>query len=272
MTKKIQVAIAGANGRMGRELLLSCSKAVALELSAALVRVNSPWLGQNIDQLIAVAQTDISCTEQDKVFDDDSHHNIDVLIDFTLPDNTVANLQRCVKANIAMLIGTTGFNSVQQRIIDKASTKIAIVQASNMSIGINLVLSVLRNVTQVLGDSAHIEISESHHIHKQDSPSGTAISMGEVIAKSLDKNLQDCMEIDDLRILPARSGIIKFSSIRKGEIIGDHGVSFILDGEIIEIKHKATSRQIYANGAMNAAKWIGGKQPGLYSMNDVLGL
>ena len=268
MSNFLSVAIAGANGRMGQELLSLCYANKDIKVTAAYVRSGSPFIGQNINVLVPEFNSDIVFSTQD-----DQHlQNTNILIDFTLPDNTMTNVKKCLLANCAMVIGTTGFTEQQQQQINEAATQIPILQASNMSVGINLTFALIEKASQVLGESVKVSISETHHIHKVDTPSGTAITMGEVIANSHGKKLKDCMVIDDLETKPDQAGMVKFNSIREGEVIGDHRVKFIIDGETIEITHCAQSRQIYAKGAVKAAQWLVGKKNKLYSMQDVLEL
>lgn len=245
MIRLTKVAIAGANGRMGRELVSTCIDDENTELTAAFVRSGSTLIGTDVT-------THIQYTSQDSLSD----KNFEVLVDLTLPENTLSNLQQCVTLNKAIVIGTTGFTIEQQQQINDAAKAIPILQASNMSIGVNLTLALLKKVATV-APNADIAISETHHIHKIDAPSGTAITMAEVIANSLNKNIEDCLTID---------------SIREGEVIGDHSVKFSLDNEEIEITHRATNRRVFAQGAIRAARWLSKQEPGLYSMDDMLEL
>jgi 4-hydroxy-tetrahydrodipicolinate reductase len=280
--KIVKIAIAGANGRMGIELIRQCLLNSNTALVEALVRSSSSFIGKNAYSLQNSLQNSLLNSLQNKTLQKSNllctsqssplHTSTEVLIDFTLPDNTLKNLQRCIDGDKALVIGTTGFSSEQQTLINKASSKIAILQASNMSIGVNLTLALLKQASTLLGADIKVEISETHHVHKKDSPSGTAITMGEVIANSTNKNLDDCKVIDDKLELEADIGEIKFNSIREGEVIGDHRVSFIMDDEVIEISHRAINRKVFANGAIEAAVWLSDKEPGIYSMNDVLGL
>jgi 4-hydroxy-tetrahydrodipicolinate reductase len=257
MSHPINIAITGANGRMGRELISTCAKDNDILLSAALVRSGHPFIGKAITELVSNTEfsnnADLLITSQDDAFE----NSLDVLIDFTLPENTILTLQRCIDSNMAIVIGTTGFTQEQQNIIDQASSKIPVLQAPNMSVGVNLTLALLKQVADVVGDVAHIEINETHHIHKIDRPSGTANTMGEVIANSLTNNIDKRLTI---------------KSKREGEVVGDHSVSFTLEDEQIKISHRAFNRVIFAQGALRAAKWIVNKEVGIYSMKDVLGL
>lgn len=252
MNKPIRVAIAGANGRMGKELIRACLADNQIELSAALLRASHPLVGEPVAKLLVNSQHTVLCQSQDTFSGGDA----DVLIDFTLPANTLNNLQTCIKDRIPMVIGTTGFTPQQQSIINEAAAQIPLLQASNMSVGVNLTLALLRKAARTLGDEAKVEIVETHHIHKLDSPSGTAISMAKEIADTMG----------------TREDSIDIQSIREGEVVGDHRVSFSMEGEQIEISHHAESRQIFARGALKAASWLSDKSPGLYSMDDVLGL
>jgi 4-hydroxy-tetrahydrodipicolinate reductase len=197
----------------------------------------------------------------------------DVLIDFTCPEASMASIEQCRRAGKKIVIGTTGFNEKQKTEIAKASEDIAIVLAPNFSVGVNLTLKLLEMTAKVMGDYTDIEVIEAHHRHKVDAPSGTALRMGEVIAKTLGRDLKDCA-------IYGREGhtgerdrkTIGFSTIRAGDIVGEHTVMFADEGERIEITHKASSRMTFANGAVRAAVWLADKDRGLYDMQDVLGL
>ncbi|MCP3675578.1 MAG: 4-hydroxy-tetrahydrodipicolinate reductase [Gammaproteobacteria bacterium] len=245
MTQLINVAVAGANGRMGSEIVTACVDNGYTELASAFVRSGNSLIGEKVTSTVEYSS-------QDNL----SGENFDVLVDLTLPENTLSNLNQCVTLGKALVIGTTGFSVEQQQQINDAAKTIPILQASNMSIGVNLTLALLKKVATV-APSADIAISETHHIHKVDSPSGTAITMAEVIASSLNKNIEDCLTID---------------SIREGEVVGDHSVTFSMDNEEIEISHRATDRRVFSEGAIRAALWLAKKEPGLYSMDDMLDL
>ena len=197
----------------------------------------------------------------------------DVLIDFTRPETSMDLIETCRKAGKKIVIGTTGYTEQQKATIAEAAKDVAIVLAPNMSVGVNLALKLLEMTAKVMGDYTDIEVIEAHHRHKIDAPSGTALRMGEVIAKTLGRDLKDCA-------IYGREGntgererkTIGFSTIRAGDIVGDHTVLFADEGERVEITHKATSRMTFANGAVRAAVWLEDKQNGLYDMQDVLGL
>ena len=203
----------------------------------------------------------------------DSISNCEVLIDFSRPEASLNALAVCKDAGKAMVIGTTGFTDSELELIGQASKEIPIVFAPNMSIGVNLTLKILETSAKVIGPDSSIEIIEAHHRYKVDSPSGTALKMGEVIANALGRDLSECAVYGREGIEEPRDmNTIGFSSIRGGDVVGEHTVAFFMDGERVEITHKASSRMIYANGAVRAANWLSDKSSGLYSMQDVLEL
>ena len=203
----------------------------------------------------------------------DSISNFEVLIDFSRPEASLNALAVCKDAGKAMVIGTTGFTDSELELIGQASKEIPIVFAPNMSVGVNLTLKILETSAKVIGPDSSIEIIEAHHRYKVDSPSGTALKMGEVIANALGRNLSECAVYGREGIEEPRDmNTIGFSSIRGGDVVGEHTVAFFMDGERVEITHKASSRMIYANGAVRAANWLSDKSSGLYSMQDVLEL
>ncbi len=265
MNKITHVAIAGANGRMGNELLTVCSEDSQVNIICALVRAGHPSIGSD-DTIPYVSQNEPMTQE------------VEVLIDFTLPDNTLRLLKQCIKDNVAMVIGTTGFTSKQQQEINKATKHIPILQASNMSIGVNMTMALLRQATKMIGNKIPIAITESHHIHKKDAPSGTAITMAEEIADAGGNGGNYSIIFDSENTNNKRNdedfqpGCITINAIREGEVVGDHRVRFILEDETIEITHHAKDRNIFAKGAVRATKWLSDKKPGPYSIANVLGL
>jgi len=197
----------------------------------------------------------------------------DVLIDFTRPDASMAFIETCRQAGKKLVIGTTGYSEAQKAQISDAAKDVAIVMAPNMSVGVNLSLKLLEMTAKVMGDYTDIEVIEAHHRHKVDAPSGTALRMGEVIADALGRDLKDCAIYGREGNTGERNRkTIGFSTIRAGDIVGEHTVMFADDGERVEITHKATSRMTFANGAVRAAVWLADKDSGLYDMQDVLGL
>ncbi len=243
MTK---IAINGSNGRMGRALIRA-------------VKLNS-----NVSQGSILNRGD----DIKKALND-----FDVLVDFTRPEATLEALSICQSAGKAMVIGTTGFSDDALKVIDQTSSDIPIVFAPNMSVGVNLTLKLLETTAKVIGTDSNIEIVEAHHRHKVDAPSGTAIKMGEVIANALGRDLSKCAVFGrEGTEEPRDKQTIGFSSIRGGDVVGEHSVTFFMEGERVEITHKASSRMTYANGAIKACQWLTNKANGLYSMQDVLDL
>ena len=255
---------------MGRELVGAITHSESdIAVSVATVRADDPALGVDVGLLAVGSALGVeTVAELDSVLDD-----FDVLIDFTTPEATLQHLALCQQNRKAMVIGTTGFSELQHQRIANSGETIPIVFAPNMSIGVNLCFNLLEQAARVLGDDVDIEIIEAHHRHKKDAPSGTALKMGEIVAQALDRNLQQVA-------LYGREGMgeerdrktIGFSTVRAGDIVGDHTVIFAGLGERVEITHKASSRMTFAIGAVRAANWIADKDPGLYSMRDVLNL
>jgi 4-hydroxy-tetrahydrodipicolinate reductase len=264
-----RIAVAGASGRMGLCLLKVVASAKNAELSAATDHPNSLAVGKDAGELAGIDSLAVRVVGDLAFVIDD----FDVLIDFTRPEASMTFLEQCRNAGKKLVIGTTGFDDDQKAVIKQAAEDIAIVLAPNFSVGVNLSLKLLEMTAKVMGDYTDIEVIEAHHRHKVDAPSGTALRMGEVIAETLGRNLKDCA-------IYGREGhtgerdrkTIGFSTIRAGDIVGEHTVMFADEGERVEITHKASSRMTFANGAVRAAIWLADKQRGLYDMQDVLGL
>jgi 4-hydroxy-tetrahydrodipicolinate reductase len=267
-TKNQRVAVAGASGRMGRELVSGLIDGVdGLELSAATVRPESQWVGRDAGELDAGKSIGVTISA------DLNPNDFDLLIDFTNPTLSKNHCDQCREHQKPLVIGTTGFDSSQLRTVEQAANEIPIVLAPNMSIGVNILFHLLAQVTQAIGEQADIEITETHHRNKLDAPSGTALRMGEVIADSLGANLNQVAVYSRQGMgEPRKPGTIGFTSLRAGDVIGDHTALFATEGERLEISHKASSRQIYAQGAFRAAIWVSRQPAGLYSMQNVLGL
>jgi 4-hydroxy-tetrahydrodipicolinate reductase len=265
----IKVGIAGAAGRMGRALIECVTANESMKVAAAIEHSGSSFLGADAGQIAGIAPVKVSIT--DKM--EEALKECDVLIDFTLPDPTIAHLEACVKHGVSMVIGTTGLSEEQRHAIQDAAKKIPIVFAPNMSVGVNLCLKLLQITASTLGDDYDVEIIEAHHRHKVDAPSGTAIRMGEVVADALGRDLKECAVYGREGHTGERdSKTIGFETIRAGDIVGDHTVLFAGTGERIEITHKASSRMTFAKGAVRATQWLVGKKAALYDMQDVLGL
>ncbi|HEC19888.1 MAG TPA: 4-hydroxy-tetrahydrodipicolinate reductase [Gammaproteobacteria bacterium] len=263
-----RIAITGAAGRMGKSLLAAVNQADGVEISVALERPGSSIVGVDAGELAGIGTLGVTVGDDIKGADD-----FDVLIDFTRPEVTLANLAVCRTRGSAMVIGTTGFSDEQKAQLADAAGEIPIVFAPNMSVGVNLCLKLLETAARVLGDTVDIEIIEAHHRHKVDAPSGTALRMGEVVAETLGRDLKECAVYGREGVTGERDRkTIGFETIRAGDIVGDHTVLFAGEGERVEITHKASSRMTFAAGAVRAAQWLSGRQPGLYDMQDVLGL
>ncbi|RMW09798.1 4-hydroxy-tetrahydrodipicolinate reductase [Pseudomonas coronafaciens pv. porri] len=264
-----RIAVVGAAGRMGKTLIEAVQQAPGAGLTAAVDRPDSTLVGADAGELAALGRIGVPLSgDLAKVADE-----FDVLIDFTHPSVTLKNLAFCRKAGKAMIIGTTGFSAEEKQRLAEAGKDIPIVFAANFSIGVNLCLKLLDTAARVLGDEVDIEITEAHHRHKVDAPSGTALRMGEVVANALGRDLEKVAVYGREGQTGARDRqTIGFATIRAGDVVGDHTVLFAAEGERVEITHKASSRMTFAKGAVRAAMWLEGKAPGLYDMQDVLGL
>jgi len=264
-----RIAITGAAGRMGRSLIQAVYDTPGLELAAALEHPDSTLLGSDAGDLAGLGRLGVALGADLAALGD----AFDVLIDFTRPAPTLANLEICRAAGRRMVIGTTGFSEEQKLAIAAAAQEIAVVFAPNMSVGVNLCLKLLDTAARVLGDEMDIEVIEAHHRHKVDAPSGTALRMGEVVAAALGRDLADCAVYGRQGNTGERDRrTIGFETIRAGDIVGDHTVLFAGTGERVEITHKASSRMTFANGAVRAAAWLMARESGLFDMQDVLGL
>ena len=265
----INIAIVGAAGRMGKILIEACVESDNAKLTVATEHPESSLIGTDAGEVAGVGKNNVIIVSNL----DDAANDFDVLVDFTRPAPTLNHLDWCVKNNKSMIIGTTGFSDDEKSQIDTAGKKIPIVFAANYSVGVTLSLKLLELTARVLGDSVDIEIIEAHHRHKVDAPSGTALKMGELIAKTLDRTLEE-------NAVYCREGVtgernrkdIGFQTIRAGDIVGEHTVMFADIGERIEITHKASSRMTFAKGAVRAATWVGSQSPSVYDMQDVLEL
>ena len=264
-----RIAVMGAAGRMGKTLIEAVQQAQGAGLTAAVDRPDSTLVGADAGELAAIGRIGVPLSgDLDRVVDE-----FDVLIDFTHPTVTLKNLAFCRKHNKAMIIGTTGFSVEEKQLLAEAGKEIPIVFAANFSVGVNLCLKLLDTAARVLGDDVDIEITEAHHRHKVDAPSGTAVRMGEVIADALGRDLKKVAVYGREGQTGAREReTIGFATVRAGDIVGDHTVLFAADGERVEITHKASSRMTFAKGAVRAALWLDGREAGLYDMQDVLDL
>ncbi len=240
----IRIAIAGCQGRMGKALLQALEKDPQLTLTVATVSPESK--NKEITLVHGVKTVDSLSTVMAE---------FDILIDFTRPSATLNHLKQCLPFGKKIVIGTTGLSEEEKKQVQAASTHLGIVLAPNTSVGVNVMTSLLKQAASIIGQEADIQIIEAHHKHKVDAPSGTALQMAKAITETA-----------------KRDRPIGFSSIRAGDIVGDHTVMFALEGERIEITHRAGDRHIFALGALRAAKWLAEQKNGLYTMQDVLGL
>ena len=265
-----RIAVMGAAGRMGKTLIDAVQQRSPLcGLTAAIVRPGSSLIGADAGELVSLGRLGVPLSADLQAVVDD----FDVLIDFTLPEVMLKNLEICRASGKAMVIGTTGLNAGQKQLLVEAGKDIPIVFAANFSVGVNLSLKLLDMAARVMGDDADIEIIEAHHRHKIDAPSGTALRMGEVIADALGRDLQKVAVYGREGHTGARDReTIGFATVRGGDVVGDHTVLFAAEGERLEITHKASSRMTFAKGAVRAALWLDGRQAGLYDMQDVLDL
>ncbi|MFT5574923.1 MAG: 4-hydroxy-tetrahydrodipicolinate reductase [Bermanella sp.] len=264
-----RIAVTGAAGRMGKTLIEAIALAEGCELTAALERADSSLIGVDAGELAGQGRNGVSVAgDINDVIDD-----FDVLIDFTVPGATLANAKACGVAGKKMVIGTTGFDLEQKAQLAAYTNAIAVCQASNFSTGVNLCFKLLEMAAGVLGDDVDIEIVEAHHRHKIDAPSGTALSMGQVVADTLGRDLKKVAVYGREGQTGARKReTIGFATVRGGDVVGDHTVSFFAEGERVEITHKASSRMSFARGAVRAAGWLANQGAGRYDMRDVLGL
>lgn len=264
---KIRYAIAGSAGRMGRMLIEAVLNSDDGVLAAALEHADSPFIGKDAGELVGSANG-VKITADLAALAD-----CDVLIDFTRPEGTLDHLKACLQHKAGIIIGTTGFDAAGKAAIEAAATSIPVVFAPNMAVGVNAVFKLLDVAARILNEGYDIEVIEAHHRHKVDAPSGTALRMGEVVAKALGRTLEeDAIYGREGHTGERPASQIGFSTIRGGDIVGDHTVLFAGLGERIEITHKSASRMPYASGSLRAARFLKGKQSGLFDMQDVLGL
>lgn len=264
----MKIAIAGASGRMGRMLIETVLAADDAQLVGALDRAGSPTLGQDAGAFLG-RDTGVAITADLDV----ALSNADFLIDFTRPEGTLEHLVAAQKHGVKMIIGTTGFSEDEKVQLAKAAEQNAIVFAPNMSVGVNATFKLLEVAAKILNTGYDIEIIEAHHRHKVDAPSGTALRMGEVVADALGRDLKECAVYGREGVTGERDpSTIGFATIRGGDIVGDHTVLFAGIGERIEITHKSSSRQSYAQGSLRAARFLVERKTGLFDMQDVLGL
>ncbi|MCF8721582.1 4-hydroxy-tetrahydrodipicolinate reductase [Nitrospina gracilis] len=265
----IKVGVVGAAGRMGRNIIASIDDTEGVELGGGTESAGHPDLGRDLGELAGLAKKNVALTDDVNALVD----ACDVIIDFTLPEVSMATLKAVAAKNKAVVFGTTGFSAGQKREIEQAAKSIRCVLAPNMSIGVNVLFKIAGEVARVLGDAYDVEIVEAHHKFKKDAPSGTAVRISEIVADALERNLDEVGVYGRKGFSDGRGEKeIGVHTLRAGDIIGEHRVMFGGMGETLELSHRAQSRQTFARGSVRAAQWVVSQPPGLYDMQDVLGL
>lgn len=265
---RVKVAVAGASGRMGRMLIEAALKDDGIELAAAVDRPDSPFVGRDAGEFYGAETGVLIGGDVEAAF-----AQVDCLIDFTRPEATLGHLEVALRMGKGIVIGTTGFDAEGKARIAAAAERIPVVFAPNMAVGVNAVFRLLEVAAAILDQGYDVEVIEAHHRHKVDAPSGTALRMGEVVAKVLGRDLDTCAIYGRQGHTGERAAeTIGFSTIRGGDIVGEHTVLFAGEGERIEITHRSGGRMPYAQGSMRAARFLAGRSQGLFDMQDVLGL
>ncbi len=265
----LSMIVSGASGRMGSRIITLSRDFKDIKLIGALERKDHKHLGKDIGEIIGIGVTNVKITAGLK----DIHEKADVLVDFSSPSATIECLKSISDKPMPVVIGTTGFSKDEIEYIRLYAQNTPCVFAPNMSVGVNLLLKVLSDIAKVTGDDYDVEIVETHHRLKKDAPSGTAMKMAQVIAAALNRNLDDTAVYARHGLIgERRQKEIGIQTVRAGDIVGEHTVLFGGLGERIEITHKASSRDTFARGALKATAWVHKQTPGLYDMQDVLGL
>ena len=263
------IAVMGVAGRMGRELVRAINSVDGCSVAGGTEQAGSAELGQDIGVLAGIGSIGVNVTADTA----DVIANCNAILDFTVPAASVAFAGLTAEAGIVHIMGTTGFSEADEAAIAEAAKRATIVKAGNMSLGVNLLLELTKKVSAALDEDYDIEVVEMHHRHKVDAPSGTALMLGQAAADGRNISLKDrSVRVRDGQTGERNRGDIGFASLRGGNVVGEHSVIFAADGERIEIAHRATDRGIFARGAVKAGLWARDKDPGLYSMVDVLGL
>lgn len=264
-----RIAVLGAAGRMGRALVNAIALQPGATLVAAIDRADGNEIGLDAHTLAGLPAQGVLITSDLAA----ALAKADVLIDFTRPEGTLAAIAACRAAGKPIVIGTTGFTPEQKALIAAATAEVGVCQAANFSVGVNVLLKLVEDAARTLGDAYDVEIVEAHHRHKVDAPSGTALALGEAAAAGLQRNLREVAIYGREGHTGARkTETIGFATVRGGDVVGDHTVMYLGDGERVELTHKASSRSNFASGAVRAAVWLAAQKSGAYSMRDVLGL
>ena len=264
----IRIGVVGCAGRMGQMLLQEIAATEGCVIAGGTERPGHDAIGKDVAVGAGLAAIGVAVLDDAaKLFP-----ACDAVLDFTSPAASLRHAELAATHKVALVLGTTGFEAAQQKAIERAAERAAIVQAANMSVGVNLILRWVEQTARALDEGYDIEIVEMHHRHKVDAPSGTALALGCAAAKGRKVVLDEAAVRGRDGITGARkAGSIGFAALRGGDVVGDHTVVFAADGERIELTHKASSRQVFARGAVRAARWVAGRAPGLYGMDDVLG-
>ena len=262
----VKIAIAGAAGRMGRQIAALAIESEQYDIVAALEAPRHEALGRDVGELAGVGPFGV------KVSSDLGDQRPDVLIDFTSPQATLANLDACRARRVGLVLGTTGLSESQLAAVADAAREIPILQSANMSVGINVLLKVVAQMAATLGGEFDIEIAETHHRFKKDAPSGTAIMLAKAICAATGKDYGETVTFGRGGQCPRTPGEIGMHALRLGDTVGEHTVYFASLGETIAVSHSAHTREMFARGALRAAAWLAGRPSGLYSMFDVLGI
>ena len=265
----MRLVVAGAGGRMGRTVIKAIAETDGVALAGAVEGPGSAVIGRDAGELAGIGRNGITVSAEAAALLGDA----DGLVDFTTPAATVALTERSAAHGLVHIIGTTGFTAAHEKAVAAAATRARIVKSGNMSLGVNLLAALAQQVAKSLDDEFDIEIFEMHHNKKVDAPSGTALLLGAAAAAGRNVDLAEhSVRVRDGHTGARKAGAIGFASLRGGSEVGDHVVMFCGESERLELTHRATSRQIYARGALRAALWARGRGPGLYGMKDVLGL
>jgi 4-hydroxy-tetrahydrodipicolinate reductase len=261
----IRLIVNGAGGRMGRRIIALATEDKELAVVGAFERADHPELGRDAGALAGVNPLGVALTPRRVVA-------ADVAVDFSHADSALAMIDWCAEQGIGLVVGTTGMGAEGARRLDAAARKVPCLLAANMSLGVNVLLRVVRDVAAALGDAYDVEIVEAHHNKKKDAPSGTALALGEAAAAGLGRKLDE-VAVHGRRGMVGERSIkeIGFHAVRAGDIVGEHTVLFGGQGERVEVRHVATSRDTFVRGALRAAKFLAAKPPGRYTMADVLG-
>ena len=258
----IRAVVAGAGGRMGSRVLAALREEKDFAVTGAFERAGSEHVGRDADGIAIVAG-----------IDDALGKGADVVIDFTAPSASLQHASVCAARGVALVIGTTGFAAEQKNDLRTAARRIPLVLAPNMSVGVNVLFRLVAAAARALGSAYEVEIVEMHHRMKRDAPSGTALRLAEIAAEALGPGPeQSFVYARHGDTGPRKKGSIGLQSLRGGDVVGEHTVHFLADGERLELTHEATSRDNFARGAVRAARWLAGRKPGFYDMQDVLGL